>query len=62
MKEHCWLSYLEKYKLCIQDLEYVLIVADMLQNFYKILSEEKEKFLDEFQQAIRLRFIEISSR
>ena len=44
MKERCWLPYLEKCKLCLQDLEYVLYAADMLPRFYQIISREKEKF------------------
>ena len=45
LKEYCWLPYLEKCKLCLHDLEYVLYKADMLPRFYKILSGEKEKIL-----------------
>ena len=44
LKECCWLPYLEKCKLCLQDLEYVLVVADMLSRFYQIISWKKEKF------------------
>ena len=33
LKEHCWLPYLEKCKLCLQDLEYVVYVAVMLPRF-----------------------------
>ena len=38
LKECCWLPYLEKCKLCLQDLEDILITADMLPRFYKIIS------------------------
>ena len=64
LKEYCWLPYLgKKCKLCIQELEHVLYVVDMLPRFYKILSGEKEKkFYRSFQQAKRLRFTGISSR
>ena len=34
----CWLTYLEKCKLCLQDLEYVLYAAVMLPRFYQITS------------------------
>ena len=63
LKDHCWLPYLEKCKLCIQDLKDVLIAADMLLRFYQIISWKKEKKIyRSFQQAIRLHFIGISSR
>ena len=45
MKEHCWLSYLEKCKLHLQDLEYVLYAADMLPKFYQVISWKREKNL-----------------
>ena len=38
LKERCWLPYLEKCKLCLQYLEYVLYAADMLPRFYQIIS------------------------
>ena len=43
LKERCWLPYLGKCKLCVQDLEYVLYVANMLPRFYKIIIWKKEK-------------------
>ena len=61
MKECCWLPYLEMCKLCIQDLGHVLYAAVMLLKFYKITSLEKKNFYTRFKQAIRLRFIGISS-
>ena len=36
---------LEKFKLCIQELEYVLYAADILPRFHQIISWKKEKFL-----------------
>ena len=62
MKECCWLPYLEMCKLCIQDLGHVLYAAVMLPKFYKITSLENKIFYTRFKQAIRLRFIGISSR
>ena len=41
----CWLPYLEKCKLCLQDLEHVLYVVVMLSKFYKSTSLEKKFFL-----------------
>ena len=44
----CWLSYFEKYKLCLQDLEHVLYATVMLLKFYKITSLEKKKKIYRF--------------
>ena len=33
LKERCWFPYLEKCKLCLQDLEHVLHAAVMLPRF-----------------------------
>ena len=38
LKVRCWFPYLEKCKLCLQDLEHVLYVVDMLPRFYQIIS------------------------
>ena len=43
MKERCLLPYLEKCKLCLQNLEHILYAAVMLPRFYQIISWEKEK-------------------
>ena len=43
MKERCWLPYLEKCKVCIQDLGHVLYVAVMLPRFLANHKLEKGK-------------------
>ena len=39
----CWMSYCEKCKSCLQDLEHILYAAVMMLKFYKITSLEKKK-------------------
>ena len=49
MKECCWLPYLEKCKLCLQDSEYVLYAAIMLPRFLANHKLEKgKKFIRDF--------------
>ena len=49
LKEHCWLPYLEKCKLCLQELEYVLYATVMLPRFKANHKLEKGKnFIRDF--------------